>query len=41
MMGQLNPYVLKVYNDSENLHLMVDANRLIEVKNFREATNET
>ena len=40
MMGQLNPYILKVYNDSENLHLLVDVNRLVEIKNFKEVENE-
>ena len=40
MMSQLNQYVLNVYQNGDELNLVIDANRLIEIKNVKEVYDE-
>lgn len=35
MMSKLNQYVLNVYRDENGLYLVIDANRLVEIKNVK------
>jgi purine-binding chemotaxis protein CheW len=40
MMSKLNKYVLNIYRDGDSLYLVIDANRLVEIKNVKEIKDE-